>query len=134
MKFAKRTFIAATLALTLTPLAALAQGGNDPMPGIDIIIKEDPGSRPIHTESLTGGEIEKFNSLKGKARAEFLARIATRHVLDDGPKASPEEVQAMLIEAMGDSWCGPCRMVDGAISYRIALRGEGLAAELRGAK
>lgn len=48
--------------------AVMAQGGNDPIPGIDIIIKRDPGSQPI----APGGFGEKEIGLTYDAGAEKL--------------------------------------------------------------
>jgi len=47
---------------TLTGFNLNKQGGSDPMPGIDIIIKEDPGSRPvISTQTDENGEFSFAN-------------------------------------------------------------------------
>ena len=132
MKLTKRTLMGATLALALTPLAAFAEGSDDPIPGIDVIIERDPSVVPVMNFTLNDSEMQKFNALKGKERAEFLAGVITRYLLDLGPKAGPDDLRAMLLEGMGDSWCGPCRMVDGAYVNRIKLPGEGLAVEIKG--
>ncbi|HHL21919.1 MAG TPA: hypothetical protein ENJ52_10395 [Aliiroseovarius sp.] len=134
MKLTKRTLMGATLALALTPLAAFAEGSEDPIPGIDVIIEKDPSAVPVMKFTLNDGEMQKFNSLKGKERAEFLAGVLTRYLLDLGPKSSPDDLRAMLVEGMGGSWCGPCRLVDGAYVNRIKLPGEGLAVEIKGIK
>ncbi len=134
MKLTKRSFIAATLTLALTPLAAFAEGSDDPIPGIDIIIERDPSVVPVMEFSLNGDDIKQFNSLKGKARSEYLAKVITRYLLDLGPKASPDELRATITEALGDSWCGPCRMVDGVMKNRVKLPGEGLAIQIIGRK
>lgn len=134
MKLTKRSFLGATLALALAPLAAFAEGSDDPIPGIDIIVEKDPSEVPVMKFTLNDGEMKKFNSLKGKERTEFLAGVITRYLLDLGPKSSPDDLRAMLMEGMGGSWCGPCRMVDGAYVNRIKLPGEGLIVEIKGIK
>ncbi len=131
MIFNKRTFLALAIALGLSPLAAMAEGGDDPIPGIDVIVERDPSVEPIAQDPLSGGQVEKFNSLKGAERSAFLAGIITRTLLDVGVKASPEEIRAALIKQMGKSWCGPCRMVDGVIENTLKLPDEGLTIVLR---
>lgn len=81
----RHLFIATTLAVTtaLSPLA-FAQGGDDPMPGIDIIIKKDPSSRPIVPGRFGEKEIgltygagtEKLNGRLNELVAQTLANNA----------------------------------------------------------
>ena len=51
-KFLKILALSAILAV---PTQVFAQGGDDPIDGIDIIIKKDPGSQPIMPFGFTGG-------------------------------------------------------------------------------
>jgi len=131
MTLSKRTFLALAVALGLTPLTALAEGSDDPIPGIDVIIEKDPSSQPVAQDPLSGAQVEKFNSLKGAERSTFLAAIITRTILDIGPKASPDEIREALLKQMDDSWCGPCRMVDGVMENTLELPDEGLRVVLR---
>ncbi len=131
MTFSKRTFLALAMAMGLTPLAALAEGEDDPIPGIDVIVERDPSVVPIAQDPLSGGQVEKFNSLKGADRSAFLAGIITRSILDVGTEASPDEIREALLKQMGDSWCGPCRMVDGVMENTLKLPDEGLTIVLR---
>jgi hypothetical protein len=108
--FNKRKFIAVTTALTLTAIAglspALAAGGNDPIKGIDIIIKKDPGSQPIKPFSLGGSELEKLNAFQGTDRPRFVLKtIGTR--LDAG-----KGFVTSGMTALGKIWCAPCKMAD----------------------
>ena len=134
MSFNKRTFLALAMAIGLTPLTALAEGGEDPIPGIDIIIEKDPSVVPVAQDPLSSGQVEKFNSLKGAERSAFLAAIITRTILDVGPKGSPDEIREALTKQMGESWCGPCRMVDGVMENTLKLPDEGLTVVLRTGK
>lgn len=130
-----RKHLIGALALGLSALAstgAIAEGGEDPMPGIDIIIERDPSSVPIFHQGLGEEQMQRFNTLKGAERAAYLARLVAHYAHEADPKTPAETIDRMLREAMGDSWCGPCRMIDGAPSYRIELRGTGLAIELNG--
>lgn len=106
----KRSLITAATALafsaTLGLSPAFAIGGDDPIEGIDIIVKEDPGSHPIKPFSLTGGEIKQLNALKGADRPTFvLKRVAGR--IDAG-----QSFVKSGMNALGDIWCGPCKMAD----------------------
>jgi hypothetical protein len=84
----KRSFITAATAIAFTATLglspALAIGGNDPIPGIDIIVKEDPGSRPIKPFSLTEREMKQLNSLKDADRPTFTLKLIAEHIGADG--------------------------------------------------
>jgi len=85
---------------------ALAIGGDDPIEGIDIIIKKNPGSKPINPYSLTGIEIKMLNELKGVDRPAFVLKTIAKHIGEDG------EFIDSGMKALGDIWCGPCKMVN----------------------
>ncbi|MBT2131381.1 hypothetical protein [Aliiroseovarius lamellibrachiae] len=107
-------------ALSLAALSALpanAIGGNDPISGIDIIIKKDPGSRPIKPLSLSGGQLKKLNGLKGKDGAMYLAEVIAKHLAGQEccGKVNMEDVMA---SPLVKEWCGPCKMVD-EISFKF---------------
>lgn len=66
-------------------LPALAdQGGDDPMPGIDIIIKEDPSLVPIPPASPSRGQLKKLSKLKGSDSAQYLSKIIAGHIKKHG--------------------------------------------------
>lgn len=106
----KRTFLTSVVALvlstTLLTAPAFAIGGDDPISGIDIIVKEDPGSRPIKEFSMNGREIKQLNALKGKARPTFVIKTIAKRI-----KAGDAFVKSG-VNALGKKWCGPCKMVD----------------------
>jgi hypothetical protein len=99
---------AAALGMTLmTGLSpAMAQGGNTPVEGIDIIIKEAGISPPIKPFSLNGGEIKTLNKLKGADRPAFVLKTVAKRI-----GAGDSFVQSGM-KALGDIWCGPCKMAD----------------------
>lgn len=101
-----------TLATLALPTIGFAQGGDDPMPGIDIIIKIDPSGDPIRHVSLSSGEIKQLNKLKGKARPNYLAKIVAPRLakLSQGSEP-PINWTKTLQQGIGKHWCGPCKMV-----------------------
>ena len=72
MKLLKLSLLSLTLAL---PSLSLAAGGNDPITGIDIIIKEDPGSQPIANIPFTDSEISQYNELRENDRLAYLNKV-----------------------------------------------------------
>jgi len=95
--------IAAGFAVALTAAPhALANGGNDPIEGIDIIIKENPSQAQIKPFSLDPEEIAVINGIKGVERRELvLIYVAKRLDQDDRFVESGMKV-------MGKNWCGDC--------------------------
>lgn len=106
----RRTFLLSAAAFGISIMAglspALAIGGDDPIEGIDIIIKKNPGSKPINPYSLTGIEIKMLNELKGVDRPAFVLKTIAKHIGEDG------EFIDSGMKALGDIWCGPCKMVN----------------------
>lgn len=106
---------------------ALARGGNDPITGIDIIIKKDPSSQPIKPFSLNGGEIKTLNGLKGANRPAFVLKTVAKRI-----GAGDSFVQSGMKE-LGDIWCGPCKMAneiavkfpDGKTTYLLEIKFKG---------
>lgn len=100
---------ATTLAASLP---AWATGGDDPMPGIDIIIKLDPSGDPIKPTSLTKAQLEKLNGMNIEEGVHFLSKIIADHLHKAAPdccgKVSVKDISAHL----GKEWCGPCKMVN----------------------
>lgn len=74
--FAKDTFLTAaaalTMALAMGAAPASAQGGDDPIPGIDIIIKDLPDSQPIAPVSVGGDEKEAVEMKRKPKKAWIL--------------------------------------------------------------
>ncbi|QCO55345.1 hypothetical protein EOK75_05880 [Pseudorhodobacter turbinis] len=138
----RRTFLLGAAAFGMSMMAglspALAIGGNDPIPGIDIIIKKDPGSQPIKPFSLNGGEIKMLNGLKGADRPAFVLKTVAKHIGEDG------EFVGSGMKALGDIWCAPCKMVNdisvkfpvGKTTYMLDLHiyGDGMDARMNKAQ
>lgn len=72
MKLLKLSLLSLTLAV---PSLSLAAGGSDPIKGIDIIIKKDPGSQPIANIPFTDSEISQYNELRENDRLAYLNKV-----------------------------------------------------------
>lgn len=70
---ASALFVAANFMAT----SALAQGGDDPIPGIDIIIKEDPSLIPVMDASFGRDPLAKLNDMKGQDRPEYITSVVS---------------------------------------------------------
>lgn len=94
----------ATCAL-MTSLASpmWAQGGDDPIPGIDIIIKEDPSLVPIKPFSFDTAEMKQINALKGNDRPAYALKLIAREIGAGGAFV------ASGAKALEGIWCGPCK-------------------------
>ncbi|WP_201593212.1 hypothetical protein [Psychrobacter sp. Pi2-51] len=68
----KLSLLSVTLAI---PSLALAAGGDDPITGIDIIIKKDPGSQPIANIPFTDSEMNQYNELRENDRPTYLNKV-----------------------------------------------------------
>ncbi|MGL1922325.1 MAG: hypothetical protein OCD03_14975 [Hyphomicrobiales bacterium] len=105
-----KTLVVATM--LASPLAVFAQGGNNPIEGIDIIIKEDPSQAPIRPISLTGGELKKYNSMKASGRAIYLSKFVSERMNKITDGANPKDGwQKLLHSSLASEWCAPCKMV-----------------------
>ena len=102
MTFKLFTSISIAAMTTVFSITALAQGGDDPIEGIDIIIKRDPSSQPIKPFSLNYEEIKQINAIKGVGRMELILKAAAKRTkTQDGFVKSGMGV-------MGKDWCGEC--------------------------
>lgn len=104
--------IAATMAIGFAnPI--WAQGGNDPIPGIDIIIKKDPGSKPIKPFGFDAAEMQQINALKGDDRPAYALKVIAEEI------GTGKEFVAAGTKAFDGIWCGPCKMADElAVKFR----------------
>ena len=126
-KFLKILALSAILA---APTQALAQGGNDPIGGIDIIILKDPGSQPIKPFGLAGGELKKYNLLKASDRAVYLSKIVAGKMNKISEGASPKGGwQKLLQTSLAKNWCSSCEVVTFTVhtqtekaKYRITFK------------
>lgn len=102
MSFKYLSSISLAAITTALSISAFAQGGNDPIPGVDIIIKRDPSSQPIKPFSMTPDEIAQLNKIKGVGRMELILKAAAKRAdVQDGFVKSGMSV-------MGKDWCGEC--------------------------
>ena len=82
------SILAATTALSS---AAFAQGGNDPIEGIDIIMKKDPSEEAIRNPFSFGEEeLKTLNSLKGMDRPALIAGYAAQYAQKQARGAAPK--------------------------------------------
>ena len=99
-----KSIAAITLALIYST-AAFAQGGNDPIGGIDIIVKEDPSLAPVMSVSFDKNQLKKLNSLKGKDRPTYMAKIGAQYAEEaacgEQPKGGWDRV---FQKALIDNW------------------------------
>ena len=72
MNLLKLSLLSLTLAV---PSLTFAAGGNDPITGIDIIIKKDPSSQPIANIPFTDSEISQYNELRENDRLAYLNKV-----------------------------------------------------------
>lgn len=126
--YSKREFLnAAALTagfISLSVLPVWAQGGDDPIEGIDIIVKEDPSAAPIRPYSLSGRDLDGFNALNGDDRPAYLMAVIAKHI-----DARDGFVRAST-EALSKYMCSDCeigREINIAfaaddVKYEIALR------------
>ena len=133
MDLKRRLALATTLAAALTlslPLAASAdQGGDDPISGIDIIIKQDPSSQPIRNLTLSDRQLDKLGQMKGKDGARYMAEIIVKHIAGGGGggKVAMGDIMAAFLDygcpPMPWSHCGMDINVKGAEAvYTIKLK------------
>lgn len=101
----------ALLSLTLAaPSLAFAIGGNDPVPGIDIIIKKNPGSKPIANIPLTDSEMSQYNALKENDRPVYLSKVIVPKLEQVNKKYDYDIKWDDIIEkGVNQDWCTPER-------------------------
>ncbi len=96
------------LMFSVSPQLVRAEGGEDPIPGIDVIVEKDPSVVPIMNFSLSNEQIKQFNHLKGMDRSQYLASILVAHLAKKGLTKGGSGAVASLTKQIGKSWCGPC--------------------------
>ena len=118
------TSISIAAMTTVFSISALAQGGDDPINGINIIMKEDPSLAPIKPFSMTPDEMGQLNRIKGVGRMELILKAASKRAkVDEGFMKSGMSV-------MGKDWCGECpwpetasyTFKNGEITYKLDLK------------
>jgi len=127
----KRIFSAAIIAATLMAAGTttgFAQGGSDPIPGIDIIIKLDPSSQPIKPFSVGSSSMKRLNSLNGDDRAAYLMSLIAKRIDAD------KDVVRDGTAALGKQICSKCeigrsinvKFKSGKTTYSLGLKLSGI--------
>ena len=84
---------------------SLAQGGNDPIEGIDIIIKRDPSSQPVMAVSFNRNQLKRINSVKGMDRPSFMAMIGAKYAQKATEGAQPKGGwEDVFKQALVENW------------------------------
>ncbi|MHA1128860.1 MAG: hypothetical protein ACTSRN_07920 [Alphaproteobacteria bacterium] len=110
-------------AFLATPFSALASGGDDPVPGIDIIIKE--AGLAGQTVSFSKTEIAAVNEVKGMERPALIAKIAARYVAKYAKDANPEGGwYRVLSKGLTADWCLECQGGETAIKAMVEETGK----------
>lgn len=71
-------------------VVSLAQGGDDPISGIDIIMKEDPSLAPVMNVGFTPDQLKKINSVKDMDRPSYMAMIGAQYAHKATKGAQPK--------------------------------------------
>ncbi len=71
---------------------------------------------------LSAWEIKKMTSYKGAEQSRFLARQLAARITKDRRGVAINNVYIDLKTQFGDSWCGPCRMINGVVSTEVKLQ------------
>ncbi|MEM5472973.1 hypothetical protein WNZ14_14665 [Hoeflea sp. AS60] len=127
----KRIFSAAIIATTIVAAGTttgFAQGGNDPISGIDIIVKLDPSSQPIKPFTVGKSSMNRLNSLNGDDRAGYLMGLIAKRI--DADKGVVRNGTAALRKRI----CSKCeigrevnvKFKSGKTTYSVALKLSGI--------
>jgi len=118
------SFSIAALTTAFSTLA-FAQGGDNPIPGIDIIARRDPSpDGPIKPFSMTGEEMKQLNAIKGVGRMELILKAAAKRT------KTQEGFVKSGMAVMGKDWCGECawpekasyKFKSGEVTYKLDLK------------
>lgn len=117
----KRTFLSRATALFVSASfmagPALAQGGDDPIVGIDIIIKKDPSSQPVMNTGFDRGSLARLNEMKGQERPKFITSVVYELTSEVGFDRSFQED---LYKALSSKWSDEYRPEETLIRARSA--------------
>jgi len=93
----------------LFPSVSFAQGGDDPVPGIDVIIKRDPSDFPIANFSLTPKEMEYQNRKMSfnNRRAYLIKRMLLRLNKINAKNKWKVDWHKVLYKGLNTVWCPP---------------------------
>jgi len=99
IKFLKLTAITWFLLQIFAISTVYAQGGNDPIPGIDIIIKRDPTSKPIRDMHFGKDHAHKLAEMDTKEANHFLKELLVTSLEKSGQDPSPvKKMEFVLTE------------------------------------
>ncbi len=106
MKIFKAVILGAFLA---SSTIIFAQGGNTPVPGIDIIVKSEINN-PIVKLTLNQGILKKVSGLKDEERSLFLAKVIPTEInRASNLKLNLIQWQNTFREQLLKNRCNPCR-------------------------
>ena len=107
------TLIASTC--FLLPMLSYAQGGNTPVPGIDIIIKEAGISAKV---DLNDSQLKRVSALKDEARSHYLSKVIPP-MLNKAMEGrfNEKELQSVLLKQLLANRCNPCKAFE-TFSYK----------------
>ncbi|WLP94225.1 hypothetical protein [Psychrobacter sp. M13] len=108
MKLLKLSLLSLTIALPSLALSslALAAGGDDPITGIDIIIKKDPGSQPIANIPFTDSEMSQYNELRENDRPAYLNKVIVPKLQSVNQKYNyPIKWDDIIEKGIEQQWC-----------------------------
>ncbi len=93
----------------LLPLDLFAQGGNDPVEGIDVIIRRRPAPKPIAHFSLTGQEMQRQNRKMSfnNRRAYLIKRMLLRLNKINRKNKWKIDWHKILYKGLDTVWCPP---------------------------
>ena len=98
------------ISLFFVPLFSYGIGGDDPIEGIDIIIKKNPGSKPITNFSLGNGAIKQANALEGKKRVGYLTKVINDQLnKQTAGQFKGKEWQSVLSKNISTIKCFSCK-------------------------
>ncbi len=115
MNILKSLLLSATL---LAPTLVFAQGGNDPVPGIDVIIKRE-GSIAARVE-LDDEQLGKVSALKDEERSIYLSKVIPPMINKamEG-RFDESELQKILLNNLLANRCDPCNAFETFSYYAI---------------
>ncbi|WP_025563029.1 hypothetical protein [Psychromonas sp. SP041] len=98
------------ISIFFIPMFSYGIGGDDPINGIDIIIKKNPGSKPITNFFLGDHVIKKANALTSKKRSNYLTRAINDQLnkQTDG-QFKGKEWQGVLSKNISSIKCFSCK-------------------------
>lgn len=98
-----KRYIFGLTAAALMSFTAAAQGGNDPIEGIDIIMKEDPSQAPAYEFSASQSELEMVNKLTGPARSQYTSKVFGEKIRNHFPESKGKvDWNTFLFESVVD--------------------------------